>query len=284
MAELRLSGGPLDGLTLHYLEAGRRGPTVILVHGLGGFAASWTPALRALAPHARLLAPDLPGFGRSAKPRLRYGLELFTAALEGFAGALGLGPVSVVGHSLGGTVALAWALERPHRVERVALLGGLVPGIPYRPALVYRILAVPGVGETLALLGSRPVYRAALARCLARPRSELVAFLVNHDYAVRTSWPARAAYLSTVRAVREDVEAQAPEFRGALRRFGVPALLVHGARDPVVPPAHCQAAGDLLPRAEVRWLDDCGHFPHLECPHLVHDWLARFVAPRPAPR
>jgi pimeloyl-ACP methyl ester carboxylesterase len=284
VAELHLTAGALDGVTLHYVEAGHRGPTVVLVHGLGGCAASWAPTIAALAPHARVLAPDLPGFGRSAKPRLRYGLDLFTAALEGFASVLRLGAVSVVGHSLGGAVALAWALGQPDRVERVALLGGLVPGVPYRPSVVYRILALRGVGETLALLGSRPVYRAAVARCLSRPRPEVVRWLVDQDYAARTSWAARAAYLGTVRAVREDLEGQAAAFRRALSRWGVPALLIHGRQDPVVPAAHCRAAGTLLPRAYVRWLDDCGHFPQLEHPEAVHDWLVAFVAPRPAPR
>src|ERR687891_1089718 len=127
MADLRLAGGPLDGLALHYVQEGR-GPVVVLVHGLGGFAASWRPTIEALAGQVTLLAPDLPGFGRSAKPSIRYGLDFFAEALDAFLEALGVRPLALIGHSLGAGVALAWALRRPGRVDRLALLGGLVPG------------------------------------------------------------------------------------------------------------------------------------------------------------
>src|SRR5688572_20274810 len=99
MPDLRLQGGPLDGLALHYIVEGR-GPTVVLVHGLGGFADSWRDTVEALASRLSVYALDLPGFGRSAKPRTRYGLGLFAGALAGFLDALGIGQVSLVGHSL----------------------------------------------------------------------------------------------------------------------------------------------------------------------------------------
>src|SRR5881409_2381349 len=82
MAELRLSGGALDGLTLHYVSAGR-GPAVVLLHGLGGFAESWRRTVDALAPRHTVIAVDLPGFGHSAKPRTRYGLGFFAGAQIG---------------------------------------------------------------------------------------------------------------------------------------------------------------------------------------------------------
>src|SRR6266705_2249411 len=119
MAELRLSGGALDGLALHYVSAGR-GPAVVLLHGLGGFAESWRRTVEALAPRYTVIAVDLPGFGRSAKPRARYSLGFFANALGGFLDGLGLGSVSLVGHSLGGAVAVAFSLTRPTRVERLA--------------------------------------------------------------------------------------------------------------------------------------------------------------------
>ncbi len=282
MPELRLRGGSLDGFRLHYLVQGR-GPLVALVHGLGGFAASWGPTLEALSGRATVLALDLPGFGRSAKPRARYGLDLFTEALEGFFGALGVGQVSLVGHSLGAAVALTYALAHPERIDRVAFIGGLVPGFAYRMSPIYRALALPGVGEALALCGCPAVYRAALARCFHRPRPEEIAFLVSCDYPARTGWSARAAFLSTVRAMREDYE-RGGEYRRALRAFTAPLLLIHGRQDPVVPAAHCQEIAEDLPRAERKWVDACGHFPHLEHPDLVNRWLGEFLVGRPATR
>jgi pimeloyl-ACP methyl ester carboxylesterase len=283
MPELQLTGGPLDGLAVHYVQEGR-GPVVVLVHGLGGFAASWQPTIDALAGQATLLAPDLPGFGRSAKPPTRYGLDFFAAALDGFLEALGARPTALVGHSLGAGVALAWALRRPGRVDRLALLGGLVPGFTYRPSPAFRLLALAGVGEAVALLGCAPLYRAALARCFYRARPEAVAFLIEHDYAIRTTWGARAAYLATLRAVREDFASRGPAYRRALAELDLPVLLIHGRQDRVVPAGHCREVARVLPRAEARWLEACGHFPQLEQARAVHAWLGEFLAGRPAPR
>jgi pimeloyl-ACP methyl ester carboxylesterase len=283
MPELHLTGGAFDGLAVHYVQAGR-GPVVVLVHGLGGFAASWGPTMGALAGQATVLAPDLPGFGRSAKPRTRYGLDFLAAALDAFLGALDVRPMALVAHSLGAAVALAWTLARPGRVDRLALLGGLVPGFAYRLAPAYRLLALPGVGEGLALLGCAPLYRAALSRCFHRPRPADIAFLIGHDYALRTGWGARAAYLATLRAMREDFASEGPQYRRALAGLDLPILLIHGREDPVVPAGHCLEVARALPRVDVRWLAACGHFPQLEQARTVHQWLSEFLVARPAPR
>src|SRR5438045_9724670 len=100
MPELRLRGGEVDGLALHYLVEGR-GPAVVLVHGLGGFAASWRHNIPSLAARATVYAVDLPGFGRSGKPSAAYSLAYFARALHAFLDAVGVTQVSIVGHSLG---------------------------------------------------------------------------------------------------------------------------------------------------------------------------------------
>src|SRR2546430_11192364 len=122
MPELRLRGGEVDGLDLHYIVAGR-GPAVVLVHGLGGFAESWRHTTRALADRTTVYALDLPGFGASAKPPARYRLSYFASALHGFMEVLGIREASLVGHSLGAAAAVTYALTHPARVERLALVG-----------------------------------------------------------------------------------------------------------------------------------------------------------------
>ncbi len=283
MPDLTLQTGALDGLGVHYLRAGR-GPAVALVHGLGGFAASWRQTIEALTSRATVLAPDLPGFGRSAKPRTRYDLDFFAATLDGFLQSLGVRHVTLIGHSLGAAVALAYALRHPGRIDRIALLSGLVPGFAYRLSPVYRVLAVAGVGEALALCGCAVLYRAALARCFYRPRPEDVDFLVRCDYAARTGWDARAAYLGTLRAVRDDFQHRGDLFRRALGTLDVPILLIHGRQDPIVPAGHCREVAAGLARAETRWIDACGHFPQIEHAETVNAWLDDFLAARPAPR
>lgn len=283
MALVRLRGGEVDGLSLHYLVEGQ-GPAVILVHGLGGFAGSWRHNIGVLARKATVYAVDLPGFGRSAKPRTRYRLGYFARALHGFMETLGIPQASFVGHSLGGAVSMTYALTHPSRVERLALLGAVVPGFSYRMSWVYRVIALPGVGEALALCGCRTVYRAALARCFHRPTRDEIDFLVECDYAERTSPDGRAAYVTTVRHVRAEFLDRVEDYRRAIATLDLPVLLIHGRDDSVVVPAHCAEVARGLARATVRWLDACGHFPHIEHPETVNDWLAEFLVGRPAPR
>jgi pimeloyl-ACP methyl ester carboxylesterase len=284
MPDIELRGGEVDGLSLHYVVEGRGPTTIVLVHGLGGFAESWRYTVAALASRATVYAVDLPGFGRSAKPRGNYPLAFFARALHGFLEAVGAGPVSLVGHSLGGAVAVTYALTRPARVERMALVGGLIPGFPYEFSLPARVAAVRGLGELLSLCGCAPLYKASIARCFATPVAEEVDFLVDAFYAARAGADARAAFLSTLRHVRADLAAHADAYRRALATMDLPLLLIHGRQDRVVPAAHCAAAAAALPRAGVRWVDGCGHFPHIEHAPAVNAWLAEFLVARPAPR
>jgi pimeloyl-ACP methyl ester carboxylesterase len=281
MPEVRLRGGEVDGLALHYVEEGE-GPPVVLLHGLGGFGESWRHNIPALARRAQVFALDLPGYGRSAKPRGAYDLGFFARAVFSFIETVGLGQVSLVGHSLGGAVAVTCALTHPSRVERLCLLSALVPGLVYHPSWIYRALAVPGLGEALALLGSARVYKAALAHCFHKPEPSEVGFLVEFSYAARTSLESRAAYLATLRHVRRDFVDRAAAYRRALASLDAPVLLIHGHEDRVVPAAHAASAADTLPRATTRWVDACGHFPQIERAAVVNAWMADFLSGRPA--
>lgn len=276
MPELRLRDGEVDGLTLHYLTEGR-GVPVLLVHGLGGFAEAWRHNLGALGRHARAIAVDLPGFGHSAKPPGPYRLAFFVRALESFRSALGLDRLALVGHSLGGAVAAAYALAYPSRVERLVLLAAVVPGFNYRVSWVYRLLAMPALGELVAGLLWPGLLRAALAQCFARPDPEEVDFLVRCGYVARTSPEGRAAFLSTLRSVRAEFTAEADRYRWGLEFLPQPVLLIHGRQDRVVSPDHAETIAAHLPNANARWLEGCGHFPQIECRDTVNAWLAEFV-------
>ena len=283
MPELQLKGGAVDGLVLHYVVEGR-GPAVILLHGLGGFAESWRHNLEPLAARATVYAIDLPGFGRSAKPRTLYRLSYFARAVHGFMEAMSIPQASLVGHSLGASVAVTYALTHPARVERLALVAGLVPGFSFRMSLGYRLIALPLVGEALSLCGNAALYKAALARCFHVPNPAAVDFLIEHDYAVRTCPEARAAWLATARHIRADFVDRRADYRRALATLDLPTLLVHGRQDPAVAPRHAGEAAAGFPRAALRWVEACGHFPHLEHPQVVNGWLAQFLVGRPAPR
>ncbi len=277
MPEVCLRGGELDGITLHFLAEGS-GPPVLLIHGLGGFADVWRHNIPVLARHATAIALDLPGFGRSSKPPGPYPLAFFAHTLEAFRRALGLDRVTLVGHSMGGAVAAAYALAQPARVERLALVGAVVPGFDYRVPWVYRLLAAPGVGELTAGLLRPGLLRAALARCFAHPDPDEIEFLVRTGYPVRTTPEGRAAFLSALRSVRADFVTAPDRYRRGLAALTLPVLLIHGRQDRVVPPAHPETVAAHLPNAAVRWLERCGHFPQIEHRDAVNGWLAEFLA------
>ena len=276
MSEIRLKGGELDGLLLHYLDEGR-GPATALIHGLGGFAESWRHNIPELARHGRVIALDLPGSGRSGKPRRAYTLEFLAQALDGLLRALGVDRVRLVGHSMGGAVAARYALDQPGRVERLALLGAAVPGFDLRPSWIYRTLSLPGLGEMLSSLITRRICATAIERCFAHPDAEEIRFFVEHEYAARASREGRAAYLSLLRSVEPDFTLGADAYRAALPRLGRGVLVVHGLQDRVIPLAHARKVAEGLRVAQPRWLDGCGHFPQIEHAQTVNTYLRDFL-------
>ncbi len=276
MPEIRLTGGDLDGLQLHYVEEGQ-GPATVLIHGLGGFAESWRHNVPELARHGRVIALDLPGAGRSGKPRRAYTLEFLAQALDRLLHTLGVDRVHLVGHSLGGAVAARYTLDHPRRVERLALLGAAVPGFDLRPSWVYRTLSLPGLGEILSRLITRGICTTALARCFDRPDPDEIRFFVDHEFAARSCSEGRAAYLSLLRSVTDDFTLGADVYRAALSHLGRGVLVVHGLQDRVIPLAHARQVAEGLGVAQPRWLERCGHFPQIEHADVVNTYLRDFL-------
>jgi len=274
--EIRLTGGDLDGLQLHYVDEGQ-GPATILIHGLGGFAESWRHNVPELARHGRVIALDLPGSGRSGKPRRAYTLEFLAQALDRLLHTLGVDRVHLVGHSLGGAVAARYTLDHPGRVERLALLGAAVPGFDLRPSWVYRTLSLPGLGEILSRLITRGICTTGLARCFDRPDPDEIRFFVDHEFAARSCSEGRAAYLSLLRSVADDFTVGADVYRAALSQLGRGVLVVHGLQDRVIPLAHARQVAEGLGVAQPRWLDRCGHFPQIEHAEVVNTYLRDFL-------
>ncbi|HWN99392.1 MAG TPA: alpha/beta hydrolase, partial [Blastocatellia bacterium] len=109
------------GAKIHYLDAGS-GPVVILLHGLGGSSANWAPTIAPLSQKYRVVVPDQIGFGKSDKPMLNYRVSTLVDFLDGFYKQAGIQKASLVGNSLGGFTAAAFAIAHPEKVDRLVLV------------------------------------------------------------------------------------------------------------------------------------------------------------------
>jgi pimeloyl-ACP methyl ester carboxylesterase len=269
----------LHGHEVVYRIAGS-GPPVLLIHGMINSSRHWRElALRLAADHT-VIAPDLIGHGDSATPRGDYSLGAHAAAIRDLLAALEIRSATVVGHSLGGGVAMQFFWQFPERVDRLVLIssGGLGPKVS--PLL--RVAAMPGASAAVAL-ASRPRMLAALSSLaaeLGRRGSERGVYL---DAVVRALRPLqgagqRRAFLQTLRAVI-DVGGQRVSAVDRLYLLGpTPTLIVWGERDRTIPIEHGRAAHAAIPHSRFETLPKAAHFPHLEDPEGLAAVLSDFLA------
>ena len=264
-----------------FLRAGS-GPPLLLVHGIGDSSATWRDVLPLLARTHTVIAPDLLGHGASDKPRADYSVGGFANGLRDLLVLLGLERATVVGHSLGGGIALQFAYQYPERCERLVLVacGGL--GVEVTPVL--RAAALPGASLGIGATVSAPVRLPVLAagRLLAAlglvdPSDVAEAAVVAEGLRDRST---RAAFLRTLRSV-VDLRGQSVSSRDRLYlTAAIPTLLLWGARDPVLPVAHARAVAAELPDVELRVLPRAGHVPHRSDPEAFARTVLEFVARR----
>ncbi|NRD58066.1 alpha/beta fold hydrolase, partial [Corallococcus exiguus] len=258
-----LEGGPPEGAR----------STVVFLHGRGNSATHWFPYLTVLARHHRVLALDLPGFGQSTPADVHVksaedAVRFFTAPVEEALGMLAPGPVSVVGHSLGGLVALELTLRGTVPVERLVLVDamGLGPEMPRASRLFFR--AGP---ERLA----RNLGPWALARMLPPPPTPLGEKLGQLGYELLSVPGGRPEAAQAFNAL---VPLTGPLFhrRERLGEVKVPVLLIWGERDETLPVTLADEAARGLPQARVVRVA-CGHSPQLEHPERVLPELKAFL-------
>jgi pimeloyl-ACP methyl ester carboxylesterase len=278
-------GGPV-----HYLDFAGQGPTMVLVHGLGGSYVNWLAAGPLLARGARVLAVDLAGFGHTPpagrSTRVRANQRLVGRFVEEVAGA----PALLVGNSMGGTIALLEACEHPERVAGLVLVDPSVPrpaGVPLDRIVgaAFAAYAVPGVGERLlatrrARLGPDGVARDTLRLCCVDPGRvppEVVeAGLALAYERAELAW-ADAAFLAAARSLLA-VLGRSRAYLRSVRAVRAPTLMVHGSADRLVPLASARRVARLRPDWAFVVFDGVGHIPHVETSErfaaTVERWLA----------
>jgi pimeloyl-ACP methyl ester carboxylesterase len=268
----------LHGHRVMYRMAGS-GPPVVLIHGMVNSSRHWEEVARRLATDYTVIAPDLIGHGDSATPRGDYSLGAHAAAIRDLLAVIGIERATIVGHSLGGGVAMQFFYQFPQRTERLALIssGGL--GREVGPLL--RGAALPGVTALLAL-GAHPRVLSALWSAGQRMRDRGASKGVYLQAIARALRPledpgARTAFVHTLRSVI-DIHGQRVSARDRLYlldRF--PTLIVWGERDRTIPLDHGRETREAVPGARFETLPKAAHFPHLEDPEglatVLRDWL-----------
>jgi pimeloyl-ACP methyl ester carboxylesterase len=267
-------------------DAPGSGPVVLLVHGMAGSSSMWKPSIPLLDPSLTYVAPDLPGHGRSAKPRTDYSLGAQASFLRDLLTALGHDRVTIVGQSLGGGIALQFAYQYPERCERLGLIcaGGL--GDEVMPLL--RGLSLPGIDLVLPLL-FQPLYRDTVhfvARGLARVGFQPAPASLEtwRSYTSLIDPETRRAFLHTLRAV-VDHRGQRVSARDRLYlASALPTLIVWGDRDPIIPVTHAHGTHEAVAGSRLEIFEGAGHYPHCEDPARFAQVLSDFVATTDAAR
>lgn len=262
----------LGGVRLHYQEAGQGSP-VVLLHGFGAATISWSFIFRALTQDHRVIAVDLKGFGLSSAQRDgRYSLGDHAALVAELLDSLDVDSAVVCGNSLGGSVALKLALDRPDLVSKLILIAAAVDA-DSRVRRLQRLFRVRGFGEFVAslLLVRSWFVRQQMMRIYHVREQTVTAERVRLYHRALATAGTQYAALSTLR--QWDVS----ELNGRLSRMAQPALVLWGKNDSVVPVRAAFALASNLPRAELEILDACGHSPEEERPGDVLCLMQRFI-------
>ena len=269
----------IHGHRVAYRLAGT-GPAIVLIHGITSSSVVWEEVGPRLARHHTVLAPDLLGHGESAKPRGDYSMGAFASGIRDLVLSLGIGPVTVVGHSLGGGVAMQFAYQFPERTERLALVssGGLGRSVH----ALLRAATLPGSELLLPLLAGRRVLDAgrALGHGLGRVGIQLGndAIEMARGHASLGDPESRGAFVQTLRA---SVELGGQRVQALDRLYlaaELPLLIVWGARDRIIPPGHGRRAHKMVSASRFELFEAAGHFPQLDEPArfvaTLEDWIA----------
>jgi pimeloyl-ACP methyl ester carboxylesterase len=269
----------LHGHAVRYRVAGSGDETILLIHGIAGSSLTWEPVMAALARHATVIAPDLLGHGESAKPRGDYSLGAYASGLRDLLALLGRDTATVVGHSLGGGVAMQFAYQFPERMERLVLVDS--GGLGREVNVLLRAPALPLAEFVLPLLAAEPLRNAGttvgrwLGRVGLRPGTDLEEVL--RGFGSLGDFETRRAFVHTVRSII-DPGGQRVSARDRLYLAAeLPTLIVWGERDPLLPVKHGYAAHEAMPGSRLEVFADSGHFPHRAEPARFADVLLDFV-------
>lgn len=261
-----------------YIKAGE-GPALLLIHGLGCDSSTWAPVIEKLARKYTVIAPDLLGHGASAKPRADYSIGGFANGMRDLLTVLGVDKVTVVGHSLGGGVAMQFAYQFPERTQRLVMVGTGGVGPEVTPLI--RAFTLPGAHQVLGLAtlpGIRHLGKAGL-ELLRRTGSSHTRDLgeIAAIYESFRDPKTRTAVRQVTRAVVDLRGQMITMVDRAYLTEAMPMLVVWGRHDMVIPHTHTDKLSLIAPGAVIEVMENSGHFPHKDHPDRFVKVLDSFI-------
>jgi pimeloyl-ACP methyl ester carboxylesterase len=275
--------GPYEEVELHGhkvgFQAAGEGPLVVLLHGITSTSDAWREVMPTLAERYTVIAPDMIGHGRSAKPRGDYSLGAYAAGVRDLLAVLGFEGGTVVGHSLGGGIAMQFSYLFPEYVERMALIssGGL--GREVHPLL--RAATLPGSEWVLPLLAREwsvkagDAVRSVAAKVGVEAGPDIAEFA--RGYASLIHEGARDAFLHTMRSVIDHDGQRVSALDRLYLADQLPTMFIWGDSDPVIPVEHGRNAHRIVAHSRYIEIEGSGHWPMLDAPRRIVSELTSFI-------
>jgi pimeloyl-ACP methyl ester carboxylesterase len=245
-----------DNTVIHYLEAGQ-GPALVLVHGLGGSSDVWSNDIGILAKTYRVIAPDLPGYGKSDRPRADYSIDYHAAMLKEFIDALGESKVAIAGHSMGGWIAAVFTLNNPEKVSHLILVNS---------AGLHRETYPP-----VSLNPSTKEEQKTLLLALYADPSRVTERMINDQ------WEYRRDIRATVQATLDSLKTRMPLLDSRLADIKIPTLIIWGKQDTLIPLEFAGQFAKGIHGSKLVVIDKAGHLPQAEQPGAFCRAVKRFV-------
>jgi 4,5:9,10-diseco-3-hydroxy-5,9,17-trioxoandrosta-1(10),2-diene-4-oate hydrolase len=250
----------VGSLNIRYFTGGQGDP-LIIIHGGGDGARAWLRNAEELSRHYSVHIPDLPGFGHSQSANDRFHLSEYVAFIEDFSSTLGIKRFHLMGHSIGGGIALHYALKFPQKVKGLVLVSSWCLGI--ETALWVRLLSHPALSRSLGEAG--------------------IAVLKGVKWLARLFY-APFRFANPITRVKMDIgknmitlKGQTTVLQDRLAELTMPTLLVWGAGDHIVPAAHAYAAAQLIPDCQLHIFEGCGHNVYRQRAGEFSQLLANFL-------
>lgn len=272
--ELRLAG--IDGGEIFYTVAGEGAP-VLLLHGFGGEIWMWERQVAAISKRYRLFIPDLLGYGYSDRPKVDYTPSLFIGMIRQFMDQLGMRSASLIGNSMGGGIAWAFALTHPERVDKLVLIDSIPPQVV--PAVRNRLFRwflairhIPLLPYLAVALRTRRMVRVALMQVVYNDRLITEAVIERQHRIGRMAGTARVM-ASTVRYADE-----VARYADALETLRKPTLIIWGEQDELFPVAVGSQLHASIRDSELVVIKDSGHMPMWEKPDETNQAIMEFLS------